>query len=349
MGAKVAVLGAGSWGTALAAVAARRGNEVLLWGRRTEQVRKMFETRHNPDYLQHYELEQGITPTGDLAEAVRGSDVILVAVASSGIRDFSGYLAHEYPGGIPVVSVTKGLEPGTDLRMTQVLAERLGADSEGLLCALSGPNFAEEIIRGLPAGTVVACEDEGCAQRVQRILSGPCLRVYTSDDLVGVELGGALKNVYAIAVGIVQSLGLGVNIQSTLITRGLAELARLGVKMGAHPFTFAGLSGLGDMVLTCTSDLSRNRRAGLALGRGQGLEEVEAAGETVEGIRAARAVRDLAQRCDVEMPIAEQLYQILFAGKTPTAAVEELMERGARTEREEEFVMDSGILGGKHP
>lgn len=349
MGAKVAVLGAGSWGTALAAVAARCGNEVLLWGRRAGQVRQMMQTRHNPDYLQQYELAPAINPTADLGEALRGSDVVLVAVASSGIRDFAGRLALQYPGGAPVVSVTKGLEPGSDLRMTQVLAEELESGSEELLCALSGPNFAGEIIRGLPAGTVVACRDEECARRVQQVLSGPGLRVYTSDDLVGVELGGALKNVYAIAVGMVDSLGLGVNIQSTLITRGLAELARLGVRLGAHPFTFAGLSGLGDMVLTCTSDLSRNRRAGLALGRGQTVEEIVATGETVEGIRATRAVRELAHRCDVEMPIAEQLHQILFAGKAPTAAVEELMERAARTEREEEFVTGSGILGGYRP
>jgi glycerol-3-phosphate dehydrogenase (NAD(P)+) len=229
------------------------------------------------------------------------------------------------------------------------LAERLGPGSREILCALSGPNFAEEIIRGLPAGTVVACENEACARRVQDILSSPVLRVYTSDDLIGVELGGALKNVYAIAVGIVESLGLGVNVQATLITRGLAELARLGVRLGAHPFTFAGLSGLGDIVLTCTSDLSRNRRAGLALGRGQSLEEISAAGETVEGIRAARAVRELARQCEVEMPIAEQLCQILFEGKDPMAAVEELMERAARTEREEEFVTESGILGKYRP
>lgn len=349
MGAKVAILGAGSWGTALADVAARCGNEVALWGRRVEQVRHMIETRRNPDYLRKYRLAPEIAPTADLGEAVRDSDVIVVAVSSSGIRDFAGRLAPACGGDVPVVSVTKGLEPGSDLRMTQVLAERLGPGSREILCALSGPNFAEEIIRGLPAGTVVACENGACARRVQDILSSHVLRVYTSDDLIGVELGGALKNVYAIAVGIVESLGLGVNVQATLITRGLTELARLGVRLGAHPFTFAGLSGLGDIVLTCTSDLSRNRRAGLALGRGQSLEEISAAGETVEGIRAARAVRELARQCEVEMPIAEQLCQILFEGKDPMAAVEELMERAARTEREEEFVTESGILGKYRP
>ncbi len=334
---RLAVLGAGSWGTALACVAAWRGCEVTLWGRRDEQIQQICQTGRNPDYLAEHQLPDAITATSDMSEAVVDAEVILGVVASHAVREVAKRLSCVYDSQI-VVSATKGLEPQSRLRMTEVLRDELPPAAGDRLCALSGPNFAAEIIEGMPAGTVVACSDEPLAARVQKMLSGRQLRVYTSDDLLGVEMGGALKNVYAIAVGMVDSLGLGYNAQSTVITRGLAELVRLGVEMGAHPLTFAGLSGLGDMVLTCTTDLSRNRQAGMAVGRGENLTQIQSRGETVEGIRAARAAVDLAGEYEVEMPIVEEVCQILFDGKEPLQAAEDLMMRSAKTEREIDFV-----------
>ncbi len=338
MSSTVCVLGAGSWGTALAVIAARRGHRVQLWGRRPGQIEEMRHTRRNPDYLAGHILPEGIVPTLDMERAVADADAILVVVASVGMREVACELAGVYPPKTPVVSATKGLEPETDMRMSEGLDEEIGAERRPSLCALSGPNFADEIVRGLPAGTVVAGEDERSAAEVQRLLTGSELRVYTSDDIIGVEMGGALKNIYAIGAGIAESLELGHNVQATLITRGLAELTRLGINRGAHPLTFSGLSGLGDMVLTCTSDLSRNRRAGRKVGRGSNLGDISQSGETVEGIRATRAAREMADRTGVEMPIIDQLHEVLFAGKDPYQAIQDLMERAARTEREEEFV-----------
>jgi len=338
MSAIISVLGAGSWGTALAVIAARRGHRVRLWGRRPDQIDEMKRTRCNPDYLAGHYLPDGVEPVSDMERAVQNSGMILVVVASVGMRDVARELSRVYPESIPVVSATKGLEPETDMRMSEVLAEEIGPASDLTLCALSGPNFAEEIVQALPAGTVVAAEDEAAAQKVQKLLTGPELRVYTSDDIVGVEFGGALKNIYAIGAGIADSLQLGYNVQATLITRGLAELIRLGINRGAHPLTFSGLSGLGDMVLTCTSDLSRNRTAGREIGAGRSPQDIAGSGKTVEGIRATRAAREMAERAGVEMPIIDQLYEVLFTGKSPQDAIRELMERAARTEREEEFV-----------
>jgi len=333
----VAIVGAGAWGTALAAVIARLGRDVRLWGRRPELIRRMRCDMRNPEYLSDHALPAGIQPFTDLAEAVDGVDIIIVVPASDGMRTTAEALRPHYHPRTPVISATKGLEPHTDLRMTQVLGEVLGIVDRPELLSLSGPNFAVEIMAGLPAGTVVASRDESVARMVQELINGPQLRIYTSDDLVGVELGGALKNVYAIAVGVVHSLGLGMNAQATLITRGLAELTRLGASLGAHPLTFAGLSGLGDLVLTCTSDLSRNRRAGLALGAGTTPEDIRTSKTTVEGIRATWAARDLATRCAVDMPIVQSLFGILYEGKNPEETVEELMERQARTERDRNY------------
>ncbi|MFO7942334.1 MAG: NAD(P)H-dependent glycerol-3-phosphate dehydrogenase [Bacillota bacterium] len=334
---RIAVVGAGSWGTALACVIARTGAEVRIWGRREEQMRAMTETRHNPDYLKDYELPRRVFPSADLDEVVEHAHAIIVVPASHGMRDTAELLKEHYPRGVPLVSATKGLEPATGMRMTEVLGEILDLGDAPELAALSGPNFAVEVVAGLPAGTVVASADEAVAREVQQLASGRELRVYTSDDLTGVELGGALKNVYAIAVGIIHSLGLGVNAQATLITRGLAELTRLGVHLGAHPLTFAGLSGLGDLVLTCTSDLSRNRRAGLALGRGRSPQAIRSSRTTVEGMRATWAARDLAADCGVEMPIVGELYAILYEDKDPRDALEDLMNRDLRTERDEQY------------
>jgi len=334
----VSVLGAGSWGTALATVAARRDHRVYLWGRRQEQVEHMFQTRKNPDYLRDYNLPQAIIPTCDMERAVQEADLIIAVVASVGMRDMINQLSDVYYSPTPIVSATKGLEPETHMRMTEVIAEEMDCDVTEFLCSLSGPNFADEIVRGLPAGTVIASEHEEHAIFAQKLMTGTELRVYTTDDLIGVELGGALKNIYAIGAGIADGMDLGYNVQATMITRGLAELTRMGIRKGAHPLTFSGLSGLGDMVLTCTSDLSRNRRTGLALGQGKTAAEVMDSKETVEGIRATRAAKQMADKHKVEMPIIEQLHNVLFDGKDPAEAIEQLMKRAAKTEREDEFV-----------
>ncbi len=336
---RIAVLGAGSWGTALAFVAARLGHDVRLWARRSKQAEQMIREARNPDYLSDYGFPENLHPTADMEVALANADVILLVPSSQGMRETVARLQPHWQGKSPLVSAAKGLESNTLLRMSEVIQEELGNPSHAPIAALSGPNFAVEIMRGLPAGTVVAADDEGWAKEVQHILSGPELRIYTSDDLCGVELGGALKNIYAIGVGILHSLDLGYNSQATLITRGLAELARLGVHLGAHPFTFAGLSGLGDLVLTCTSDLSRNRRAGLALGQGDTPDEIRARGETIEGLRATAAAQALAAKQQVEMPIVNELNAVLFEQKPAQVAVQTLMERAAKTEREQEFVI----------
>ena len=333
----VGVLGAGAWGTALALIAARRGHRVRLWGRKEDQIEDIQRTRRSPRFLDA-EFPTDLEAVTAIEDAVTAADLILVVTASPGVRSTVRAMAPHYPMGVPIVTAAKGLEVNSRLRMSQVIREELGDRADVPVCALSGPNFAVEIVSGLPAGTVVAADNEEWARRVQQILSGPVLRIYTSDDLLGVELGGALKNIYAIGTGLVHSLGLGYNLQATLITRGLAELGRLGVRMGAHPLTFAGLSGLGDLILTCTSDLSRNRRAGLALGQGRSNDEVLAEIGTVEGLRSAHVAAELAAVHGVDMPIVSELNQVLHHGKPPMRALECLMERAGRTERDEEFI-----------
>jgi len=338
----VAVLGAGSWGTALACTMARQGREVRIWGRRAEVLSGIRRDRRNPGYLTEVELPRSVHAVDDLGDAVREVSVVIVVPASRGFRAVCRLLAPHYRPGMVVASGTKSLEEDSHLRMTEVMADELPAEAGPHLAALSGPNFAGEVARGLPAGTVVAAARAETAAAVQEVLMTSRFRAYTSTDLVGVELGGALKNVLALAVGIAEGAQLGANAQAALITRGLAEMTRVGVAMGASPLTFAGLSGMGDVVLTCTNDQSRNRRAGVALGRGSSLQEVRGWDITVEGLGTAGAALCLAREAGVEMPITEQLNLILHQDKNPLRAVIDLMTRDARAEAEEFLVTRQG-------
>lgn len=327
---RVALLGAGGWGTALAAHLARRDVEAVLWARRAELAAEISRRRENRYYLPGVLLPSGVRVEDDLAAAVEGCDFAVVTVPSHGVRELARRLGALEAALPPLLSAAKGLEEGSALRPTQVLAEELPAVPAG---ALSGPNHAEEVGRGLPAATVVSAANAGLARGFQQLLHSPTLRVYTSADLVGVELGGALKNVVALAVGIAAGLNLGDNAQAALITRGLAEMRRLGVAMGARAETFAGLSGLGDLVVTCGSSHSRNFRTGQEIGRGRPLEEILAGTRmVVEGVRTTRAAVELARRVGVELPVAEAVHRILFEGELPARQVECLMARRPREE-----------------
>jgi glycerol-3-phosphate dehydrogenase (NAD(P)+) len=328
--ARVAVIGTTSWGTTLAVLFARKGSDVTLMARTNAEVDALMaaheNARHRPGLRLPDDLAVSIDP-----ERLATADVIVLAVTSAALRTNLIRLAPAFSPDASIVSAVKGIERDTCLRMSQVI-EAFGFEPSRVL-ALSGPNFAGEIAAGLPAATVVAGSDAARSQGVQTMLSGPEFRVYTSDDIAGVEAGGALKNVIAIACGLSDGLGYGENARAALITRGLAEISRLGIAMGAKPLTFLGLAGIGDLVLTCESNQSRNRRLGLALARETGLEQAVAASEgVVEGVETARAVPQLVRRFGVSMPICEALYGVLFEGKTPSEAVRELMTRATKPE-----------------
>lgn len=328
---RVTVVGAGSWGTALARLAADRA-EVGLWARELEVVAAVRETGENSLFLPGHPLPPGVVCTSDLAEALAGAELVVMAVPSHGFRAVLRSAAPHLPPGAILMSVTKGIERGTLLRMTEIILEETGADPERV-GVLTGPNLAREIADGQPAATVVAMNDEARARTVQDLFMGPTLRVYTSPDVVGCESAGALKNVMAIAAGMAHGLGYGDNSTAALITRGLAELARLGVAMGGRALTFAGLAGMGDLVATCISPHSRNRRVGVALGRGHSLEEIVAETQMVaEGVKTTEAVVALAARHDIEMPIAAMVGAVLYEHRSPADMVAELMDRPAKAE-----------------
>jgi len=326
---KVAVIGAGSWGTTVAAVAACSAPTVL-WARRPV-LAEGLELRHeNPDYLPGIALPQALRATASLEDAVTGSDLVVMAVPSHGFRtvltELSGYLAD----GTPVLSLAKGLEQGTHLRMTEVIGEVVPGHPAGVL---TGPNLAREIAAGQPAATVVAMTDEAVGRSVQELLRTSTFRVYTNPDVVGCEMAGATKNVLAIAAGILQGLGLGDSSLAALITRGLAELGRLGVAMGGERITIAGLAGVGDLVATCTSSLSRNRMVGEQLGLGRSLVEImEDMRMVAEGVKTARPLLELAATRGVEMPIGEQVAAVLEGRASPGEAILTLMARSAKPE-----------------
>jgi glycerol-3-phosphate dehydrogenase (NAD(P)+) len=329
MGKTAAVLGAGSWGTALAIQLARGGNRVLLWGRSQEHVARLAADRVNARYLPGITLPAAIEPTASLEEARAAGDLLLAVPSHAFVRT----LAALGPGARRIAWATKGLEEGTGRLLHEVAAEHLGADAR--LAALSGPTFAREVAAGLPTAVTVASNDPGHAERIAALLHGGAFRVYTSSDLTGVGLGGAVKNVIAIAAGMADGLGLGANSRAALITRGLAEIMRLGRKLGARTDTLMGLAGLGDLVLTATDDQSRNRCFGLALAAGHSASAAAAAiGQVVEGAPAAVAVRALAARHGVEMPICEQVCRVLRDGVAPREAVAALMERARRREHD---------------
>jgi glycerol-3-phosphate dehydrogenase (NAD(P)+) len=336
--AAVSVLGAGGWGTALAILLARRGMNVTLWARSPEIAAALERDRENRRLLPNVPFPGGLRVTGNLADAAGGArDALVIAVPSHGLGAIAGALRGLWrSGGPPLVSVTKGFDPETRRRPSEVLRAVLEA-GEPDVCALSGPSYAPEAVRDVPTAVVAACPHLATAERIQAIFHAPRFRVYTHRDLVGVELGGALKNVVAVACGIADGLGFGDNTRAALVTRGLAEITRLGVALGARRETFMGLAGLGDLVVTCTGAHSRNRALGRRIGVGERLAEALAASpQVVEGVAAARTVRTLAREHRVEMPIAERVHAVLFEGMPPSEALRGLLEREARSEEERE-------------
>lgn len=329
---QVAVIGAGSWGTALAHLLATQGHEVVLWARNPALAQQLTQTRENAVYLPGVGLHPRLIYTADLAVAARATTVLSV-VPSHAVRTVWAAVAPHLPRQALVISATKGIEAESLYTMSQVLAAALAPRTDCALAVLSGPTFAREVSQGLPAVAVVAAQDRAVAERVQQLLSTATFRVYTNTDVLGVELGGALKNVMALAAGVCDGLQLGYNTRAALITRGLAEMMQLGIAMGAQASTFAGLSGMGDLVLTCTGHLSRNYAVGVQLGQGQTLAQILAQMRMVaEGVGTASAAVALGQRYGVEMPIAEHVYAVLQGQLTPRAAVTALMQRTLKHE-----------------
>ncbi|MFG3309734.1 NAD(P)H-dependent glycerol-3-phosphate dehydrogenase [Streptomyces wuyuanensis] len=339
---KAAVFGTGSWGTAFSMVLADAGCEVTMWGRRAGLVDAINGTRSNPDYLPGVQLPEAVRATTDPAEAARDADFTVLVVPSQTLRANLTEWAPLLAPDTVLVSLMKGVELGTAKRMSEVIEEVVakapagGAPGEvrGRVAVLTGPNLAKEIADRQPAAAVVACSDEDVARRLQAACMTPYFRAYTNTDVVGCELGGAVKNVIGLAVGIADGMGLGDNSKATLITRGLAETTRLGLAMGADPMTFSGLAGLGDLVATCSSPLSRNHTFGTNLGRGMTLQEtIAATKQTAEGVKSCESVLDLARRHGVDMPITETVVSIVHEGKPPVVALKELMSRSAKPER----------------
>lgn len=329
---RVAVVGAGSWGTCVASLASTNA-EVVLWARKPELAGAIEAKHENPAYLPGCALPENLHATSDLRAAVEGADVLVMGVPSHGYRDVLRECAPFVGGGTPVVSLTKGVERGSLKRMTEVTAEVLDGHPHERIGVLTGPNLAKEIADGQPAASVVAFDDEAVARDMQGLFMTPLFRVYTNTDVVGCETAGALKNVMAIATGMASGLGFGDNARAALITRGLAELTRLGVALGGNPLTFLGLAGIGDLVATCTSEKSRNRTVGFGLGQGRGLDEVVAEmQEVAEGVKSTQAVLELARRQGVEMPIAEQVGAVLYEGRAPADMLLSLMGREAKPE-----------------
>ncbi len=330
---RVAVFGGGSWGIALTLVLNANGYDVVIWEFDERDAESLQNTRENPEKLPGIRIPDGVTVTSDLSKATANAETALFVIPSHTIRQTSENLSILKRDISLYVNCAKGIENDTCLRMSQVIAEEIpGADSSNIV-TLSGPSHAEEVSRGLPTSVVVACESLDAAQHVQRLLNNEYFRLYTSSDIVGVELGGSVKNIIAIAAGISAGLGFGDNTAGALMTRGLAEIARLGRELGADLLTFAGLSGIGDLVTTCMSKHSRNRYVGECIGKGQTLREVLSQMVMVaEGVNTTRSVHDLAGRLGVEMPITEQVYRILFEEKDPLQAVNELMSRDLRSE-----------------
>ncbi len=333
---RIAILGAGAWGTALAVnLANRGGHEVALWSRSPAVAKTMQERRENTTYLPGFLLPPAIEVTADPVKAVRKAEIVVSVVPSEHLRATYEQIAPLLNDGQLIVSTTKGIEDQTLLRMSEVIGQTLASHSLDLPCGvLSGPSFAQEVAGGSPTALTIASAESALATRIQREFSGATLRLYTNDDVVGVELGGALKNVIAIASGVVTGLGLGHNTAAALITRGIAEITRLAIACGGRRETLAGLSGIGDLVLTCTGSLSRNRLVGIELGKGRLLDEILEGlnGKVAEGVRTTFAACGLAKKQGIEMPITEQMAAILSARQSPVEAIRELMARPGRDE-----------------
>ena len=329
---KISIIGAGTFGTAVAAATARCGNEILLWSHDPEVAEGIRKTGMNPLYLREIPLGDGVRATHDLAEAAAFSDVVFMVTPSHYYRTVLGELASHIERPVNVFSGTKGLEIDTLERMSEVTDAVLGEKLSNF-AVLSGPTFALELARGDPTAAVIASRDVEFAQELQHALSSKTLRLYHSADVIGVELGGSLKNVIAIAAGVIEGLGLGSNTTAALITRGLHEITRLGMTLGGTLETFAGLAGIGDLVLTCTGSLSRNRSVGVALGRGKKLDEIlDDTKFVAEGVKTSKAAKELAVRYTIEMPITKEMYRVLYEDEPPRAAIHRRMTRTLKAE-----------------
>jgi glycerol-3-phosphate dehydrogenase (NAD(P)+) len=327
---RCAVVGAGAWGTALADLLARNGHEVRLWAYEPDVVATINQKRENVRFLAGHALSPSLEAVGDIGRAVDGAELITLATPSHVLRRIVRSAAGSFPRGAPLVVATKGIEKGTLCLMTEVAEQEIPGAT---VVALSGPSFAVEVVSGQPTAVVVASKRDDAARTAQRAFSSAYFRAYTHTDVIGVELGGALKNVMAVATGIAEGLGLGFNARAALVTRGLAEMTRLGSALGAQQSTFAGLAGLGDLVLTCTGSLSRNRAVGFELGKGRKLDDVLRDRETVaEGVVTAQSARELAAREGIEMPIVDTVNRVLFEGQPARSAIAALMTRELRAE-----------------
>jgi glycerol-3-phosphate dehydrogenase (NAD(P)+) len=330
---RIGVVGAGAWGTALANLLAQKGHETALWSWETDVASDINEKHENVRYLDGIRLHPGLRATSDLVEAVTGCSAIVSVSPAQHVRGVMAKASSHLGADTMVVSASKGIERESLATMADVLAEVLPAGPAGRLAFLSGPSFAAEVARGLATAVTVASRDEATARSAQDLFQTANFRVYTSSDVAGIELGGALKNVIALAAGMAIGLGLGHNATAALITRGLAEIARLGVARGANPLTLSGLAGMGDLILTCTGDLSRNRHVGVELGKGRSLEDIlSGMRQVAEGVDTARAAHDLALRESIEMPIVNQVHAVLFGNRTAREAMETLMLREPKPE-----------------
>ena len=330
---KVAIIGTTSWGTTLGVILSRRGIDVALWARTVEEAERLARDGENKARLPGIPFPGGLSPTGDIEEALQGASLVVLAVPSQRMRENVRIMKGHITKGVPILSAAKGLEVDTAKRMTQVISEEIDPAYRHNICVLSGPNLSTEVVHGLPATTVIAAQDTAVAKRAQGIMASATFRVYTNDDVIGVELGGALKNIVALAAGLSDGLGYGDNAKAALVSRGLAEISRLGVAMEANPLTFAGLAGLGDLVATCSSPLSRNHFVGQELAKGRPLAEITASMTNVaEGISTTVAARRMAREYGVDMPITEQVYRVLFEWLDVTEAVATLMGRELKSE-----------------
>ncbi|WP_031516271.1 NAD(P)H-dependent glycerol-3-phosphate dehydrogenase [Desulfofalx alkaliphila] len=332
----VAVVGAGSWATALAIQLANKGHTVKMWSRNEETVREINNEHQNNKYLEGITIPQNITCSGDYKEVLSGCQYVLYGVPSHSFREVIKMTLPYLSQRAVVINAAKGIEEQTLKRMSDVFNEETDGGGDKSYVVLSGPSHAEEVALNIPTALVVASKDMKSAQGVQELFMSDYMRVYTNPDVVGVELGGSLKNIIALGTGIADGLGFGDNTKAALMTRGLAEITRLGEAMGASPMTFAGLAGVGDLIVTCTSMHSRNRRAGIAIGKGKSMDEaVQSVRMVVEGVRTTRAAKGLAARYGVEMPITEHIYKVLYEGHSPREAVMSLMGRSGKPEIEE--------------
>lgn len=330
---KATVYGAGSFGTAVAMVLANTCEQVMLWGRDARVIEGINKSHENVDYLPGLKLAPQIVGTTSLEEATANSQLIVTATPSHATRELMARLKGLLPKDAPIVTVAKGIENDSLLTMTEVLEQCLPPEFHANIAVLSGPSFAKEMVQQLPTVVTVAARSEETARRCQKMFLSESFRTYTSTDVVGVQVGAALKNVIAIAAGVSDGLGFGHNARAAIITRGLVEISRVAVKLGGNPLTLAGLSGMGDLVLTCTGELSRNRRVGIALGKGQALPDIlREMKQVAEGVKTAKSARDLATKTGVELPICEQVYLIAYEGKSPKAAVLDLMGRTLKSE-----------------